>query len=99
MQRIQNLVFRNFSLKWTQKNSETNCYKSPTFQNTKTISTGLSDFHKMVLTVLKQTFQRFSSNELVYRDYKNFEKLIYKRELEEKLNQQITEFTHFEQFF
>ena len=53
----------------------------------------------MVITVLKQTFQRFSSNELVYRDYKNFEKLIYKRELEEKLNQQITEFKHFEQFF
>ena len=26
------------------------------FQNTKAISTGLSDFHKMVITVLKQTF-------------------------------------------
>ena len=30
---------------------------SSSFQNTKTISTGLSDFHKMVITVLKQTFQ------------------------------------------
>ena len=44
---------------------------SSSFQNTKTISTGLSDFHKMVITVLKQTFQRSSPKELAYRDYKN----------------------------
>ena len=31
---------------------------SSSFQNTKTISKGLSDFHKMVLTVLKQTFRK-----------------------------------------
>ena len=53
----------------------------------------------MVITVLKQTFQRFSSNELVYRDYKNFEKLIYKRELQEKLNQQITNLSISSNFF
>ena len=69
------------------------------FQNTKTISTGLSDFHKMVITVLKQTFQRSSPRELVYRDYKNFDLLTFKRELEEKLNQQINEYKHFKQIF
>ena len=52
---------------------ETTCYKSlsnpsfidlvitnssSSFQNTNAISTGLSDFHKMVITVLKQIFQR-----------------------------------------
>ena len=31
---------------------------SSSFQNTKTISKGLSDFHKMVLTALKQTFRK-----------------------------------------
>ena len=31
---------------------------SSSFQNTKAISTGLSDFHKMVITVLKQISQR-----------------------------------------
>ena len=56
------------------------------FQNTKAISTGLSDFRKMVITVLKQTFQRSSPKELVYRDYQKFDKLTFKRELEEKLN-------------
>ena len=72
---------------------------SSSFQNTKAISTGLSDFHKMVITVLKQTFQRSSPKELVYRDYKNFDRLTFKRELEEKLNQQINEYKHFEQIF
>ena len=53
----------------------------------------------MVITVFKQTFQRSSPKELVYRDYKNFDRLTFKRELEEKLNQQINEYKHFEQIF
>ena len=57
---------------------------SSNFQNTKAISTGLSDFHKL-------------AKELVYRDYKNFDRVIFKRELEDKLNQQINEYKHFEQ--
>ena len=69
------------------------------FQNTKAISTGLPDFHKMVITVLKRTFQRSSPKELVYRDYKNFDRLTFTRELEEKLNQQINKYKHFEQIF
>ena len=69
------------------------------FQNTKAISRGLSDFHKMVITVLKQTFQRSSPKELVYRDYKNFDRLTFKREVEEKRNQQINEYKYFGQIF
>ena len=53
----------------------------------------------MVITVLKQTFQRSSPKELVYRDYINFDWLTFKRELEEKLNQQINEYKHFEEIF
>ena len=48
---------------------------------------GLFDFHKKVITVLKQT--RSSPKRLVYRDCKNFDRLAFKRKLEEKLNQQI----------
>ena len=69
------------------------------FQNTKAISTGLSDFHKMVVSVLKYTFHRSAPKELVYRDYKKFDRVIFKRELEDKLNQQINEYKHFEQIF
>ena len=42
----------------------------------------------MVLSVLKYTFHRSTTKELVYRDYKNFDKIISRRELEDKLNQQ-----------
>ena len=49
------------------------------------------DLRKIVTTVLKQTFQRSSPKKLVYRDYK--------RELVEKLNQEINEYKHFEQIF
>jgi len=34
----------------------TNSYRS--FQNTKVLSTGLSDFHKMAITVLKTKFKK-----------------------------------------
>ena len=67
------------------------------FQNTKAISTGLSDFHKMVVSVLKHNFHRSTPKELVYRDYKNFDRVVFKRELEDKLNQQGNEYKHFEQ--
>ena len=58
-------------------------------QNTKAISTGLSDFNKMVVSVLKYTFYRSAPKELVYRDYKNFIRVIFKTELDNKLNQKI----------
>ena len=48
---------------------------------------------------MKHTFHRSAPKELVYRDYKNFDRAIYKRELEDKLNQQINEYKHFEQIF
>ena len=43
------------------------------FQNTCTITTGLSDFHKMVITVMKMTFQKNPPREIYYRDYKKFD--------------------------
>ena len=42
------------------------------FQSTKAISTGLLDFHKTVVSVLKHSFHRFATKELVNWDYKNF---------------------------
>ena len=53
----------------------------------------------MVITVLKQTFQRSSPKDLVYRDYENFDRPTLRRELEKKLNQQINEYRHFKQIF
>ena len=42
------------------------------FQNTMTISTGLSGFHKRIISVLKSSFIKFKAREMNYRDYKNF---------------------------
>ena len=49
----------------------------------------------MVATVLKHTFHRSAPKELVYSNYKNFDRVIFKGELEDKLNQQINEHKHF----
>ena len=61
----------------------TNRYR--TFQNTTTVETGLSDFHKMVLTVLKTTYQKAGPTVVNYRDYKNFSEQTFKQDLREEL--------------
>ena len=61
----------------------TNRYRS--FQNTTTVETGLSDFHKMVLTVLKTTYQKAGPTVMNYRDYKNFSEQTFKQDLREEL--------------
>ena len=61
----------------------TNRYRS--FQNTTTVETGLSDFHKMVLTVLKTTYQKAGPTVVNYRDYKNFSEQTFKQDLREEL--------------
>ena len=48
---------------------------------------------------MKHNFHRSAPKELVYRDYKNFDRVVFKRELEDKLNQQINEYKHFQQIF
>ena len=46
----------------------TNAYRS--FQNSCAIETGLSDFHRLVVT-MKACFQKQKPKVLTYRDYKN----------------------------
>ena len=63
------------------------CYKNPanptcidlmltnanrSFQNSCTIETGLFDFHKMIVTLLKIYFQKRKAKIINYRDYWNF---------------------------
>ena len=51
------------------------------FQHTETFSTGLSDFHKLVLTVLNTTVLRNNQKELHYRNYKKFNFLKFNADL------------------
>ena len=70
------------------------------FQNTTTVCTGLSDFHKMSITVMKSTFQKAKPKEVLYRDYRNFFEGNFKNELRMKLeNSNINEYETFENIF
>ena len=61
----------------------TNSPKS--FQNTTVFSTGLSDFHKMALTVLKTKFEKVKPKEIQYRYYKNFAEDDFRNDLKNHL--------------
>ena len=88
---------------------EGTCYKNPgnpscidlyltnsplSFQNTSSVFTGLSDFHKLVLTVFKTTFIKSTPKKFFYRDYKHFNHECFEKELKcalstfEKINYQ-----------
>ena len=54
----------------------TNSYKS--FQNSCAIETRVSDFHKMIVTILKTCFQKKEPKIMQYRDYKNFSEEEYR---------------------
>ena len=47
--------------------------KPRSFQSTCVIETGLSDFHRMTVSVLKLHFRKLPSKIISYRDYKSFE--------------------------
>ena len=67
-----------FLFEYDAKNiSEKTCVKSKdnpsfidlfinSFQNTSTVTTGLSDFHQMIITVLKATFTKSKSKFITY---------------------------------
>ena len=56
--------------------------KKHSFQNSCTIETGLSDFHKMTLTVLKSHFKKKDPITITYRDFKKFDALKFREDVE-----------------
>ena len=62
---------------------------SNSFQCTKTVSTGLSDFHKMIVTVLKTTFPKVKSRILRYRNYSKFVQNNFYSDMEVRLQNTI----------
>ena len=51
------------------------------FQQTTTVCSGLSDCHKLVLTVLKTSIPKGNPRQITYRDYKKFDSLKFNNEL------------------
>ena len=75
---------------------EPTCYKKPmnpssidvmltnrkrSFQSSTTVETGLSDCHKMTITVLKTYFKKKDPISLNYRSYKNFDETSFRNDL------------------
>ena len=55
------------------------------FQNTTTFASGLSDFHKMISTILNSTFPKVRPKQIVYRKFKNFDLNNFKNEIRTKM--------------
>ena len=64
----------------------TNCPKN--FQESSALETGLSDFHKMVLTVFKSEAPNLTPKVVSYQKYKHFDSDKFKLEVSDKLSMQ-----------
>ena len=61
----------------------TNCSRS--FQDTQVKETGLSDFHKMNITVLKMFYSKQKHETVFFRNYKKFDNSAFKEALNREL--------------
>ena len=62
----------------------TNCPRS--FHNTCLYETGLSDFHKLVVTILQTSFEPLPPKIIKYRNYKNFDEDKFRCLFKKRLN-------------
>ena len=99
----KSMVLQDFMQRLNFKNviKEPTCFKSncPTcidliltsdtgkVSNTRTIETGLSDFHVMVTTSLKGSFHKKKPKIITYRDYKKFDNQVFNLKLEKRSTQ------------
>ena len=61
--------------------------KKLSFQNSMTVETGLSDFHKMTVTVMKRYFKKKDPITITYRDLKSFDGLKFREDIKNRLEQ------------
>ena len=61
------------------------------FQNSMTLETGLSDFHKMTLTVMKIFYKKQKPTIITYRSYKNFSNEVFMADFQNTISQVTSE--------
>ena len=61
------------------------------FQNSVTVETGLSDFHKMTLTVMKVFYKKQKPNIVTYRNYKHFSNEAFMLDIKNSIIQMTSE--------
>jgi exonuclease III len=72
--------------------------KPKSFQNTFTIETGLSDFHKMIVTVLRSFIPKQTPICIKYRDFKTFNSVAFNNALIQGFNSLNPDFINYECF-
>ena len=55
-------------------------------QFTGSLNTGISDFHKLIYTVLKSTFIKYQPKEILYRSFKNYSEINFLADLSKALH-------------
>ena len=68
------------------------------FHTSIAIETGISDYHKMTVTVLKTYFKKIKPTIIKYRNYKNIDEVSFKRELAHTLQVNDTENMNYDKF-
>ena len=61
------------------------------FQNSMTLETGLSDFHKMTITVMKVFYKKQKPTIITYRSYKNFSNEVFMADFQNTISQVTSE--------
>ena len=61
------------------------------FFKTETVFTGLSDFHKLVLSVFKLHFSKAKTMEVSYRNLRDFKEDNFNRDLQNRLSAESVE--------
>ena len=70
------------------------------FFKTETVFTGLSDFHKLVLSIFKLHFSKVKAKEISYRNFGDFKEDNFNRDLQNRLSaESIEKYAPFEKVF
>ena len=65
------------------------------FKHTQALETAISDFHKLIITILKTCLKKSGPKQLFYRSYKKFDLNLFKSELSSKLTSTELSYSHF----
>ena len=85
---LENLVKENTCFKSTENPSSIDIMltnKKHCFQNSIVVETGLSDFHKMTVTVMKKFFKKNAPIRKTYHDRKNFDAVKFREHVKFEL--------------